>query len=243
MEKLYKIADDNCEKIKNSIYPGRTIIVGISPNKKNIIQLYWTMGRSENSKNRHILKAGEDIRTEPLDKDETMLHKNLLIYNIARTVGSYHIVSNGTQTDTIYDYLKAGKKFEDAIAVMSFENDEPIFTPRISGLIRIDSGSIEYKLGIVKTIDQNPSYLLKHIYTYNDSIPGIGYCINTYDLNEECKPFLGEPYYVKLFDDIDAAADYYWNILDKQKRVGMYIKYINLESGAVEEMIVNERHR
>lgn len=241
MEKIYKIAGKNCEKIRNSFYPGRTIIMGISPNKENIIQIYWTMGRSENSKNRHIIKVGEDIKTEPIYIDEKMLHPELLIYNIAMRSGDVHILSNGVQTNTIYDCIVKGEKFEDAIEVQSFEHDEPIFTPRISGLISIYKENIEYKLGIVKTIDQNPNYLLKHVFTYNDSIPGVGYCINTYDLAEECKPFCGEPYYVKLFDDIDTSTKYYWDMLSPNKRVGLYAKYINIKTGTVDERVINER--
>lgn len=242
MENIFQIAENNCEKIRNAYYTGRTIIMGVSPNNENVIQLYWTVGRSESSKNRHIIKSGERIETEPIYKDEKMLYPELLIYNIARQFENYHIVSNGSQTDVIYDYISRNKKFEDAMEVLLFEHDEPIYTPRISGLIAVNKDNIEYKFGIIKTINQNPEFVLKHVYSYNKSIHGVGYCINTYDFGDNCNPFYGEPYFVKLFDDIDTLVDFYWNIIPEDKRVGLYAKYINIKNGTIEERIINERN-
>jgi IMP cyclohydrolase len=242
MQKLFKIAENNCEQLRNAYYTGRTIIIGISPDQKNIIQVYWTVGRSENSKNRHIIKSRDQIKTEPIYKDENMLYPELLIYSISRQLNNYHIISNGTQTDVIYDYLSKNKSFEDAMEVLSFEHDEPIFTPRISAIVNLNGNCVNYKFGIIKTVDQNPNYVLKHVFSYNNSIPGIGYCINTYDYGNECKPFNGEPYYVTLFDDIDTLTKFYWEIIPIDKRVGLYAKYINIEKGTIEERIINERN-
>jgi len=242
MEDLLKTAENNCEKLRNSYYTGRTIIMGISPDQKNVIQLYWTVGRSEDSKNRHIIKWKDEIRTEPIYKDENMLYPELRIYTLCRQINNYHIISNGTQTDVIYDYLLKNKSFEDAMEVISFEHDEPIFTPRISAVANMTENSVQYKLGIVKTLDQNSNYTIKHVFSYDNSVPGIGYCINTYDFGNECKPFKGEPYYVTLFDDIDTLTEFYWNVIPKDKRVGLYAKYINIEKGTIEERIINERY-
>lgn len=125
--------------------------------------------------------------------------------------------------------------------VLRFEHDEPIYTPKISGLITVNKDNIECKLGIIKTINQNREFVLKHVYSYNKSIPGVGYCINTYDFGGNCNPFCDESYFVRLFDDIDTLVNFYWNIIAHDKRVGLYAKYINIKNGTITERIINER--
>jgi hypothetical protein len=235
MSEISLLAKQNLDNLKNSDYPGRGIVLGVTPSGKELVQIYWTMGRSQNSKNRVMIREGANIKTVPHDKTLEMQHEDLIIYNAAMQVGSTHIVTNGRQTDSIAASLQNGGSFEDALYPWEFENDGPIYTSRVSGTVTAGEKS-GYKLSIIKALEQNPALLSHQFFSYAP-LPGYGHCIHTYSLTETCKPFAGEPYWVSIFDDLDANADYYWNILPEDKRVALYIKHINIASGEYEERI------
>ncbi|MHB1485431.1 MAG: IMP cyclohydrolase [Saccharofermentanales bacterium] len=232
---------ENAKNIKNSIYPGRSIIMGFSPSNEKFVQLYWTMGRSENSKNRLLIEEDGNVKTIPKNVSSEITNKNLLIYNLAYQIGDTHIVSNGEQTDTILKYIQNNETFEDALMEWNYENDPPIFTPRISGIadIKRDSAEVLFKFSIIKPILENPEYSSHNVFTYTYSPPGIAYCIHTYDLENECSPFGGVPYEVPCYEDIDEMADFYWNLISEKNRVGMFIKFIDIKSGSIEKRIIN----
>lgn len=239
MGNLKERMDKNCKRIETSYYTGRTIIMGLSPDKKNMIQMYWTVGRSENSKNRYLLRGEKCIKTEPIRKDDNMILPELLIYNIARQYDNQYIITNGTQTDDIHNFISANGKFEEAIEIMSFEHDKPIYTPRISGLLDMTNKQTLMKFAIVKTMDQNAEIVLRHVYSFTNTVPGVGYCIHTYDFSNDCMPFVGEPYPVKLFNKVDDMASYYWSIIPDDKKVGLYVRFINIKDGRIEDRIIN----
>lgn len=234
-------AKDNCNKLHEAEYPGRAILMGLTPSGRDFVQLYWTMGRSENSKNRILVKKDGFVKTVPKFETKEMIMKNLIIYNISYQVGNYHIISNGVQTDTIVEYLSEDKTFEAALSQWKHEDDPPILTPRISGIAKIDSSnhSYTYQFGIIKSDKDNPEHSSMHIHTYRTATPGQALCIHTYDLSQVCSSFSGEPYPVLTFNDIDEMTDYYWELISPDYRVGLYTKYINLEDGSVKERLYN----
>lgn len=238
---LRKITDANYMRMKNAGYAGRTIILGKTPDGESVIQLYWTVGRSKNSQNRYLLKCDTGLKTEPITQDKNMILPELLIYNITRELHSKHIISNGTQTDMIFDYISKNKSFEKAINDMEFEHDGPIYTPRISGMIQFEESDIKFKLGIVKTLNQNPEIALKQSFSYGEVEAGYGFGIQTYDFDNECYPYNGEPYLLEMLNDIDELVEKYRAVIPVEKRVGMYAKFINIKTGHIEERIINER--
>ena len=240
MEKILDIAKLNTEEMRRAPYSGRTLILGETSDKKHYVQVYWTVGRSKSSQNRIMLKDGENVKTEPAVIEENMVRPELLIYNVARVIDEKHIVTNGSQTDNIFNAIKNGKNFEDAINEVNFEHDGPIYTPRISGMIDLNSEKELFKIGINKSLNKNPEYEIRHIFSYNKVVPGTGFCIHTYDFAEECGTFNGEPFPVLIFDSIEETSDFYWNLIPCEKRVAMYVKFINKVDKTIEEVIRNE---
>ena len=228
----------NSSRLQNANYPGRGMVIGLSPSGHELVQVYWTMGRSENSKNRRLIREDDHIKTVLKDGTLPVEHEDLIVYNASAQAGDIHIISNGRQTDTIRDYAADGKSFDAALQCWSFETDPPIFTPRISGLI--DRAAQQYKLGIVKTIEQNEALLTRCVYSYQAVQKGFGHCIHTYDLTRITLPFTGEPYWMPLCETAAENADYYWNLLPADKRVGLYSKHINIATGTVTDTIVNQ---
>ena len=239
MEDIGSIARQNIEKIKNSDYPGRGIVLGVSPSGKELVQIYWTMGRSASSKNRMMCKEDGVVKVKPIDESVEMQNESLIIYNATAHVGKAHVVTNGRQTDTIAEYLKNGKSFEGALREWSFEDDPPIYTPRISGLVFADGANSICMLSIIKALGQNPDLLTHQFFEYNTSLPGYGHCIHTYSLSKICDSFSGEPYLLTVFDDINENAEHYWNALPKDKRVALYVKHINIINGEAADRIIN----
>lgn len=235
------IAEDNCKKLHRSEYPGRAIIMGLSPSGNEFIQLYWTMGRSESSKNRILLKQDGFVRTIPKKDTVEIVKKDLVIYNLACQVGNNYIVTNGVQTNTIVKYITEGKSFEEALSKWKHEDDPPIFTPRISGVVEIQPDDQQYvfKLGINKPLDETGKDSYYNVFTYNNCLKGYAFCIHTYQLDKLCSPFTGEPFVVKTFNSIDEMTAFYWNLIPADKKVGMYVKYINLRDGSIKEKIIN----
>lgn len=225
--------------LKNNSYPGRGIILGKTNDSTKIIQIYWIMGRSENSRNRiFTVEKNNFVKTEVFDKTK-MTDPSLIIYYPVKDINNFHIVTNGNQTDAIYDFLKVNKSFENAVNEQLYEPDKPNFTPRISGLVNIKK--CEYKLAIVKTINHNENYYIRNIFSYNDLIKGKGYCITTYEKDGTPLPgFEGEPVPVDIYDSIEENINKYWDLLDKENKVSLLVKSINIENDSIEIKVKNK---
>ncbi|NLY75724.1 MAG: inosine monophosphate cyclohydrolase [Firmicutes bacterium] len=238
---LEKIALLNEENLKNNPYPGRGIIIGISPDRQNYVQVYWIMGRSNNSRNRVFVQEGSFMRTKAFDESKVE-DPSLIIYYPIKDLNGYYIVSNGDQTDTIYNYLMQQKTFEAALKTREFEPDAPHYTPRISGLIDLN-GEPSYALSILKTENHNPDYCLRAFYYYDKYTAGYGHCIHTYEGDGNPLPsFAGEPKLVRVFDDIDQTARYYWELLNEENRVALAVKFINCKDRSASMRIINKHN-
>jgi hypothetical protein len=205
-----------------------------------MVQVYWIMGRSENSRNRVFVQEGEVVRTAPFDESKVK-DPSLIIYNCTRVAGSAHIVTNGDQTDTIFEALGKGGSFESALDTRTFEPDEPNYTPRISGVVDLADGLNAYRLGILKTIGNDPERPVRQYFNFGKAIPGAGHFIATYSGDGKPLPsFGGEPQLVEIPVEIDAARDLYWGALNEDNRVSLLVKFIDPESGSSEVRIVNK---
>lgn len=220
-------------------YPGRGIILGKSDDGKNVVFAYFIMGRSVNSRNRIFDVYGDDIRTKAFD--ESLLgDPSLIIYSPVKVFGDSVIVTNGDQTDTIYEYLKTGKSFEDALYTRTFEPDAPNFTPRISGLIE-RKDRLKLKFSILKSDEGDENQTLRFFYNYDNPKPGEGFLIHTYKENSDpLKSFEGEPKKVQISGDIDAFSEKLWNSLDSENKISLAVRYINLETGEYKQVIKNK---
>jgi len=226
------------ENLKNSTYPGRGIVIGLTPNGKSIVQVYWIMGRSANSRNRVFEMDGSFMRTKAFD-EVRLTDPSLVIYYPMKSIGSSHIVTNGDQTDTIYKYLVNNSTLEEALYTRQFEPDPPNLTPRISGISNI--ASMTYKLSILKTVNNDEELEQKCFFSYANYIKGIGHCITTYADNGIPLPsFEGEPYKVALFDNIDETMEKFWGYLDKDNRVSLAVKFISVKTHEAKVKIVNK---
>lgn len=222
-----------------SKYPGRGIIIGKTSNADTIIQIYWIMGRSENSRNR-VFKLDDNnfVKTEAFDLTK-LSDPSLIIYYPVKAINKYHIVTNGDHTETIFRYLQAGKSFEESLAEQLFEPDAPNFTPRISGLVNIEKK--EFKLSIVKTISHNENHFTRQIFNYNDLLHGKGYCITTYEKDGNPLPsYVGEPQVVDIYDTIDENLETYWDLLDPDNKISLLVKSISVKDGSAHVAIVNK---
>ncbi len=224
--------------LKENDYFGRGIIIGQS--KDNIALVYFLTGRSENSQNRVFINEGENLFTKAFD-EKKVEDPTLIIYAPIRHIENKIIVTNGVQTDTIYEYLKKGAKFEEALYTHTFEPDPPIYTPRISGLIDIENGSFSYKLSIVKASDENAEACYRNFFNY-EPIDNIGHFIHTYE-NENNNPvaFTGEPKSVIIPDDIDSFANSIWDNLFEKNRISLFVEFVSLKTGKKEKRMFN-RH-
>ena len=220
-------------------YPGRGIILGKSDDGKNAVFAYFIMGRSVNSRNRIFDVYGDDIRTKAFD--ESLLNDpSLIIYSPVKVFGDNIIVTNGDQTDTIYEYLKTGKSFEDALYTRTFEPDAPNFTPRISGLIELKD-RLKLKFSILKSDEGDENQTLRFFYNYDNPKPGEGFLIHTYKENSDpLKSFEGEPKKIQISGDIDEFSEKLWNSLDSENKISLAVRYINLETGEYIQVIKNK---
>ena len=220
-------------------YPGRGIILGKSDDGKNVAFAYFIMGRSVNSRNRIFDVYGDDIRTKAFD--ESLLNDpSLIIYSPVKVFGDNVIVTNGDQTDTIYEYLKSGKSFEDALYTRTFEPDAPNFTPRISGLIE-RKDRLKLKFSILKSDEGDENQTLRFFYNYDNPKPGEGFLIHTYKGNSDpLKSFEGEPKKIQISGDIDEFSEKLWNSLDSENKISLAVRYINLETGEYKQVIKNK---
>ena len=224
------------EYLSGNEYPGRGIVLGRSADGNNMLIGYFIMGRSENSRNRVFVTEGDGIRTEAFDPAK-LSDPSLIIYSPVRVLGKSTIVTNGDQTDTIYDFMAKGMSFEDALRTRTFEPDGPNFTPRISGTVR----GAGYQLSILKSAGGNPDAVHRFFFDYTDALPGQGHVIHTYRENGDPIPsFEGEPVRVKLEGDIDTFTDTVWNALNEDNKVSLFTRYIDLKTGEAETRIINK---
>ena len=230
------MVDIKKELCENS-YPGRGIIIGKSCDEKAVIA-YFIMGRSENSRNRIFETDGDGIKTKAFDESK-MVDPSLIIYAPVRVIDNKTIVTNGDQTDTIYDYIKEGKTFADALRTREFEPDEPNFTPRISGMVE----GFDYKLSILKSAEGDGSSCRRYFYEYTNPKAGEGHFIHTYKCDGNPIPsFEGEPTKIALEGDIDEFTNALWTSLNEDNKVSLFVRYIDVKSGECETRIINKNN-
>ena len=234
-----KIASLQQELQQNS-YPGRGIVLGRSEDGAYAVSAYFIMGRSENSRNRVFVEDGAGIRTQAFDPSK-MVDSSLIIYAPVRVLGDYTIVTNGDQTDTVYDLMQAGKTFEESLRTREFEPDAPNYTPRISGLIDQINNFFSYALSILKSADGDPSSCQRYTFSYSNPIAGVGHFIHTYEGDGNPLPsFSGEPQKIAVSGDIDAFIEMLWNSLNAENKVSLFVRYIDLKTKKTETRIVNK---
>lgn len=228
------------QELKTNAYPGRGIVIGKSADGKKAVTAYFIMGRSANSRNRIFVTEGEGIRTEAFDPSK-MEDPSLIIYAPVRVLADKTIVTNGDQTDTIYDGLSQGLTFEQSLRSREFEPDGPNYTPRISGALHVDNGKYDYVMSILKSNHGNPSACNRYTFSYENPANGEGHFIHTYARNEEPLPsFEGEPKLVNIPDDIDAFTEMVWNSLNEDNKVSLFVRFIDIETGHYDTRIVNK---
>lgn len=235
---IYKI-NDIAELIKDNSYVGRGIVIGKSKDGKKACTAYFIMGRSANSRNRIFTEKNGEVFTEPFDVSKVE-DPSLIIYAAIRTYENNLIVTNGDQTDTIYDGLKDGKCFNKALKTREFEPDKPNFTPRISGMLTFENGDFTYKMSILKSIDEDGSDCARYMFAY-PSKAGLGHFIHTYVCDGNPIPtFQGEPERVAIDDDIDVFTNKLWNALDSDNKISLYVRYVDLETLKEENRMINK---
>ena len=228
------------EELKKSAYPGRGIVIGKSEDGKKAVTAYFIMGRSANSRNRIFVEDGEGIRTEAFDPSK-LEDPSLIIYAPVRVLGNKTIVTNGDQTDTIYDLMDKQQTFEQALRTREFEPDAPNYTPRISGIMHIENGLYNYAMSILKSDDGRAESCNRFTFAYNNPINGEGRFIHTYERNEEPLPsFEGEPVRVDITGDIDDFTNTVWESLNEDNKVSLFVRFIDIETGEYESRIINK---
>ncbi len=237
---LTKAAQTNAEALKANVYPGRGLVIGLTPDARRYVQVYWIMGRSENSRNRVFVREGDLVRTAPFDPTKVQ-DPSLIIYNCARQFARCHIVSNGDQTDTVFDVMQRGGSFEEALFTRSAEPDAPNFTARITGVLNLDDPRHAYKLSVIKVIGHDQKRGAWHFFSYGSAVPGIGHCIHTYAGDGKPLPcFEGEPYVVPILADAAVTAARYWETLNAENKVSLFAKTIDMRTGATDIATINK---
>ena len=228
------------QELKTNAYPGRGIILGKSADGTKAVAAYFIMGRSENSRNRVFVEDGEGIRTQAFDPSK-LTDPSLIIYAPVRVLGNKTIVTNGDQTDTIYEGMDNQLTFEQSLRSREFEPDAPNYTPRISGVMHVEKGVYNYALSILKSSNGNPDSCHRYTFSYKNPTAGEGHFIHTYMHDGNPLPsFEGEPKLVAVPDDIESFAELLWNSLNEENKVSLFVRYIDIQTGAYETKIVNK---
>nr|HPG64765.1 IMP cyclohydrolase [Saccharofermentans sp.] len=202
---------DIAQLLKGNPYPGRGIVIGRSADGQSAVTAYFIMGRSVNSRNRVFTQTDDGIKTEAFDPS-LLSDPHLIIYSPVRVLGNKTIVTNGDQTDTIYELMDKQQTFEQALRTREFEDDAPNYTPRISGIMHVDNGTYNYALSILKSADGNPDSCRRYTFSYNTPISGEGHFIHTYMGDGSPLPsFEGEPEQVAIDKNIDDFTDMLWD--------------------------------
>ncbi|MEE1153574.1 MAG: IMP cyclohydrolase [Acutalibacteraceae bacterium] len=228
-------------QLTSNPYPGRGILIGKSADGKNAVIAYFIMGRSENSRNRIFVEEGDGIRTQAFDESK-LEDPSLIIYAPVRVLGNKTIVTNGDQTDTIYNLMNQQMTFEQSLRTREFEPDAPNYTPRISGIVKTEDNDFNFAMSILKSANGDPSSCQRYTFSYSNPINGQGRFIHTYKCNENPLPsFEGEPKLVEIGnDDIDTFANKLWTALNDENKVSLFVRYINLETNTVDSRIINK---
>ncbi|MBO4324527.1 MAG: IMP cyclohydrolase [Lachnospiraceae bacterium] len=228
------------QDLKSNSYPGRGIVLGKSADGRYAVTAYFIMGRSVNSRNRVFVEDGNGIRTQAFDPSK-LSDPSLIIYAPVRVLGNKTIVTNGDQTDTIYEMMDKQSTFEQALRTREFEPDAPNYTPRISGIMHVENGTYNYALSILKSNNGDPSSCNRYTYAYTNPKAGEGRFIHTYMGDGNPLPsFEGEPTCVDIVGDIDSFTDLVWNSLNEENKVSLFVRFIDIETGAYESRIVNK---
>lgn len=227
-------------ELKENAYPGRGIVVGKTPDGKHAVIAYFIMGRSENSRNRVFVEDGDGIRTQAFDPSK-LEDPSLIIYAPVRVLGSDTIVTNGDQTDTIYDLMADDATFEQSLRTREFEPDAPNYTPRISSILTVADGGFNYAMSILKSNNGNGDACNRYTFDYENPVDGEGHFIHTYMHDGNPLPsFEGEPKLVGTMNDMNEFGDMVWNSLNADNKVSLFIRYIDIEDGSVETKIYNK---
>lgn len=227
-------------ELKENSYPGRGIIIGKSANGRYAVTAYFIMGRSENSRNRIFVEDGSGIRTQAFDPSK-LSNPSLIIYAPVRVLGNKTIVTNGDQTDTIYELMDKQQTFEQALCTREFEPDAPNYTPRISGIMHVENGMYNYAMSILKSNNGNGAACNRYTFAYENPVAGEGHFIHTYQCDGNPLPsFEGEPKLVSIPDDMDAFTDLLWNSLNEDNKVSLFVRYIDIQTGDYTSKIVNK---
>ncbi len=228
------------KELKANSYPGRGIIIGETPDHTKAVTAYFIMGRSENSRNRIFVEEGSGIRTQAFDPSK-LVDPSLIIYSPVRVLGNKTIVTNGDQTDTIYQLMDRQQTFEQALRTREFEPDAPNYTPRISGILHIEEGNFHYAMSILKTQNGNPDTCNRYTFAYHNPIAGEGHFIHTYLGDGSPLPsFEGEPKLVSILDRLEDFADLIWNSLNEENKVSLFVRYISLSDRSYQSKIINK---
>ena len=228
------------KELSSNAYPGRGIVIGKTKDGKKAVTAYFIMGRSSNSRNRVVVTEGEGIRTEAFDPSK-LEDPSLIIYAPVRVLGNKTIVTNGDQTDTIYEGMDKQLTFEQSLRSREFEPDGPNYTPRISGVMHIENGTYNYAMSILKSNNGNPEACNRYTFAYENPVAGEGHFIHTYMHDGNPLPsFEGEPKLVEIDGDIDQFTDMVWNNLNQDNKVSLFVRFIDIETGEYETKIVNK---
>ena len=227
------------DRISGNPYVGRGIVIGKSADGKKAATAYFIMGRSANSRNRVFTVKNGEVFTEPFDASKVE-DPSLIIYAALRGLDNRLIVTNGDQTDTIYDGVVTGKSFSESLESREFEPDAPNFTPRISGMLTFADDNFVYEMSILKSLDEDGSDCARYTFSY-PSKAGLGHFIHTYVTDGNPIPtFQGEPERVAIPDSIDDFADEIWTNLDENNKISLYVRYTDLTDGSYEEKLINK---
>ena len=228
------------KELSGNSYPGRGIVIGKSADGKYAVTAYFIMGRSENSRNRVFVEDGQGIRTQAFDPSK-LTDPSLIIYAPVRVLGNKTIVTNGDQTDTIYELMDKQQTIEQALRTREFEPDAPNYTPRISGIMHVEDGNYNYAMSILKSNNGNPDACNRYTFAYENPVAGEGHFIHTYMGDGNPLPsFEGEPTLVGISGDIDAFTDLVWENLNADNKVSLFVRYIDIVTGNYVTRIINK---
>ena len=228
------------DELKNNDYPGRGIVIGKSADGKKAVTAYFIMGRSVNSRNRVFVEDGCGIRTQAFDPSK-LSDPHLIIYAPVRVLGNKTIVTNGDQTDTIYELMNQQLTFEQALRTREFEDDAPNYTPRISGIMKVENGVYSYAMSILKSANGNGASCQRFTFSYKAPVAGEGHFIHTYMGDGNPLPsFEGEPKLVEIPNDIEEFTQNLWANLNEDNKVSLFVRFIDIETGETESRIINK---
>ena len=227
-------------ELNSNTYPGRGIVIGKTKDGKKAVTAYFIMGRSNNSRNRVFVEEGEGIRTQAFDSSK-LEDSSLIIYAPVKVLGNKTIITNGDQTDTIYEGMDKQLTFEQSLRTREFEPDAPNYTPRISGIMHVENGKYNYAMSILKSNNGNPKACNRYTFAYENPVAGEGHFIHTYMHDGNPLPsFEGEPKLVEINGDIDEFTNMVWTNLNEDNKVSLFVRFIDIETGEYETRIVNK---